>query len=149
MDLPPRQSLFRRLPSWLKWRCALWLAAIVAWIPAVYGVLSHHGSTLAVALISGVFGGTALLGTVLFGVSMGYRRQWGYLGWSFLLGVAAIGLVIFMSFESAVPANSPDDPGVGLGAMLATVMVAIVVAGFLWFGEGVGSLVRRLKAPNE
>jgi hypothetical protein len=121
---------------------------VVAWVPAVTAVLSHHDSASRVAVFSGVFGGSAVLGTLLFGASLGRRREWGYLAWCFLVGLGAIALFIFFSFANTEPANAPDDPGLGLGAMLVTAMVAPVLAAFLWLGGVSGFIARRFGTPS-
>jgi hypothetical protein len=146
---PLRQPLFERLPGWLKWRWTLWLAAVIAWIPGVFFGLSHHDSEVTIVAVAGALGGAAVIATVLFGVSLGLRNQWGYLAWSFLFGVGVIGLTVFWTFEASVPANAPDDPGTGLGAMLVTAMVGIVVGVVLILGAGIGTLARRLKLWSE
>jgi hypothetical protein len=76
-------------------------------------VLSHHDSRWLITTIAATFGGLAVIATFAFGSSLGYRRQWGYLAWSLLLGVAATGLVIFFAFDGSLPANAPDDQNAG------------------------------------
>jgi hypothetical protein len=131
---------------WLVWSVFGWLLFLVAWIPSVEVVASHHDSRQLVATIAVIFGGLAVIATIAYGTSLGYRRQWGYLAWSILVATATIGLTIFLAFEASVPANAPDDPGVGLGAMLVTAFLVPVVALFLWLGGAIGYAVRRIKA---
>jgi hypothetical protein len=118
----------------------------VAWIPAVYLTWDHHNSRPLTPMIAIIFGCIAIAATIALGASLGYRRQWGYLGWSLVLGMIVIGLVVFFAFENSVPSNAPNDPGVGLGAMFATALLAPVVALFLWVGGAVGLLLRRVRS---
>lgn len=144
----PRLTLtarMRRLPKWLIWSWVVWLPFLVAWIPTVMTVVSHHDSRGLVTIVAASIGGLAVVATIAFGGSLGYRRSWGYLGWSLLLGMAVIGLFIFFAFDASQPANAPDDPGLGLGAMLVTAALSPVVALLLWFGGGVGILIRRFR----
>jgi len=133
----------KNLPRWLIWSLALWIPLLVAWIPAVMVVASHHDSRALVTSVAAWTGGTAVVATIAFGASLGFRRRWGYLAWSFLLGMATAGLVIFFAFDGSQPVNAPDDPGLGIGAMLVTVALAPVVA--IVLGGGLGRLARRLR----
>lgn len=108
------RSRLRGLPRWLIWSVCAWLPFLVAWIPSVMTVASHRDSRRLVATVAIVLGGLAVLATIAFGGSLGYRRQWGYLAWSILVGTGMVGLFIFEAFEGSVPANAPDDPGVGV-----------------------------------
>lgn len=111
-----------RLPKWLVWGIPAWLALLVAWIPSVMVVASDHGSEHVIAIVAVALGTLAAMAKVAFGASLGYRRHWAYLGWSVLMGTAAVGLVVAFAFYASVPANDPDDPGVGLGAMFVTLI---------------------------
>ena len=80
----------RGLPKWLKWSFGAWAPFLVAWIPAVTTVASHHDSRELVAIVAVVLGGLAVLSTIAFGGVLGYRRAWGYLCWSILFGTAIV-----------------------------------------------------------
>jgi hypothetical protein len=132
----------------LVWLFCIWIFLLVAWIPSVYVALGavfdddepmRWAAELAVATVV-----LAPLATLGFGAYLGFHRQWAYLGWSLLFGTMATGLTVLLTFENSVPANAPDDPGLGIGAMLVTAALLPVVAGVLWLGGAVGLLARRL-----
>jgi len=123
----------------------VWLPLLVAWIPTVMVVASHHDSRTLVTSVSVSCGGIAVVATLGFGGALGFRRAWGYLAWSLPLGMATIGLVMLMAFDGSQPANAPDDPALGLGALLVTAALLPIVALLLWLGEGVGNMVRHLR----
>jgi hypothetical protein len=139
------RSRFPPLPKWLIWNVLAWAPFLIAWIPSIAIVASNHAPRRTITTVAVVLGGLAVLATVAFGSALGYRRQWGYLAWSFLFGSAMIGAAIFLAFDSSQPSNAPDDPGLGLGAMLVTVALLPVVALCLWLGGAIGILIRRLR----
>jgi len=121
-----------------------WLLFLVAWVPVTVATAAHHASTMTVIDWGSYLGGAAVISTVVLGSSLGHRREWGYLGWSIILGAVFLGLFLFVAFSSSVPANQPDDPGTGLGAMLVTVVCVAPMTLLLYAGAGLGALVRRL-----
>jgi hypothetical protein len=118
---------------------------LVAWIPSVTVVLSHRDSRGLVVLVAVLVGGIAVVATIGFAGFLGYRRAWDYLAWSSLVGIATVGLVVFFVFAGSQPANAPDDPGLGLGAMLVTVAIVPPLALLLSLGGGIGRLIRSLR----
>jgi hypothetical protein len=135
----------KHLPKWLIWSLVVWLPLLVAWIPSVMTVASHHDSRSLVVAVGASLGGVAIVATLGFGGSLGYRCAWGYLAWSLLVGIGMVGLFVFVAFENSQPANAPDDPGLGLGAMVVTVALLPVLAFLLGMGGGAGRLIRFLK----
>jgi hypothetical protein len=121
---------------------------LVAWIPSIVVVASHHDSRRMITTVAVVLGGLAAIATLAFGATLGYRRHWGYLGWTILVGTIWAGIFIFATFAGSQPANAPDDPGLGLGAMLVTAALAPVIASLLWLGGGLGYLTQRLRRSN-
>jgi hypothetical protein len=119
----------------------VWLPLLVAWIPSVMTVASHHDSRDRVVTVASSLGGLAVLATLGFAGSLGYRRAWGYLAWSMLVGISVIGLFVFFAFAGSRPANAPDDPGLGLGAMVVTAALLPVLALLLWLGGALGRLI--------
>jgi len=61
-------------------------------------------------------------------------------------GDRLIGLFVFGAFDGSQPPNAPDDPGLGLGAMLVTAALTPVLAALLWLGGGIGILFRRMRS---
>jgi len=59
-----------------------------------------------------------------------------------------LGLFIFVAFSSTVPANQPDDPGTGIGAMFVTLICVVPMTRLLYAGDGLGTLVRLIVRPN-
>jgi hypothetical protein len=108
-------------------------------------VASHHDSRRLVATVAVAVAGLAVLATLIFGGSLGFRREWGYL----LVGTGMIGLVIFFAFEASVPANTPGGPGVGLGALFVTVALLPVISLLLWLGGATGLVARHLSVRAE
>jgi nitrate reductase gamma subunit len=143
---PKRGSLraLRDGPRWLKWSLIPWAILLVAWIPSVDVVASHHDSWQVITTIAVALGTLAVIGTMGFGALLGYLRHWRYLAWAILGGTVLAGMFVFFTFAGSQPANAPDDPGLGLGAMLVTVAMAPVIAAFLWLGGVIGLLFRRL-----
>lgn len=135
----------RNLPKWLVWSLAIWLLFLIAWIPTVTVVASHHDSPTFVRVLALVVVALAVFATIGFGGTLGYRREWGYLAWSLVVGVIIIGFVMFIAFGASQPTNQPDDPGLGIGAMFVTAALSPIVALLLWFGGGVGVLFRQLR----
>lgn len=117
---------------------------MVAWIPAVVTVASDHDSRELVTTVAVVLGGLAVLSTVTVGGVLGYRRAWGYLGWSILFGTAMVAIFMFGAFAGSQPANTPDDPGLGIGAAFVTIALLPALALFLWFGGAIGMFACRL-----
>jgi hypothetical protein len=76
----------------------------------------------------------------------GNNRETGLLGWSILVGAGLIGLFVFGAFDGSQPPNAPDDPGLGLGAMLVTAALTPILAALLWLGGGIGILFRRMRS---
>jgi hypothetical protein len=142
---PSLRARLRDLPHWLRWSWAVWLPLFVVWIPVVITLASHHDSRRTIIVVSVALGLIAAVATCLFGASLGYRRRWGYLWWSLLLGAAVLGLVIFMAFDASQPPNAPSDPGLGIGAMFVTAALTPVLALFLWLGGGIGLIARRVR----
>lgn len=145
---PPRPTLaswFKNIPLWLRWTWLGWSVALVTWVPVLVGAGSHHAYASEMITLAAIFGGASVLATVTTGVILGYRKAWGYLGWSILVGTMALGLIIWFSFASAEPMNGQDDPGMGIGAMLVTAMCVPPLALFLTFGGGLGTLLRRIR----
>jgi hypothetical protein len=66
--------------------------------------------------------------------------------WSILVGAGLIGLFVFGAFDGSQPPNAPDDPGLGLGAMLVTAALTPILAALLWLGGGIGILFRRMRS---
>lgn len=140
---PKMTDRLKNLPRWLIWRWVAWTLFLVAWVPIVEVPASHHVPATTLGILGCCFGGAAVVSTVAFGSSLGHRRAWGYLAWSILVGAAVLGLLIFMTFSSSVPANQ-DNPGVGIGAMFVTVICVIPMTILLYAGGGLGALRRRL-----
>src|SRR5260370_36408216 len=65
------QRRLRDLPGWLVWRWSAWLPFLVAWVPAVTVVWSHHDSSRLITTIAATFGGLAVIATVAVGSSLG------------------------------------------------------------------------------
>jgi hypothetical protein len=142
---PPKLSdRLKHLPRWLLWRWAAWSLFLVAWVPVMVAAAAHHSSVKTLIVLGSCLGGVAVVSTVALGSSLGHRRAWGYLGWSILVGAVFLGLTIFVAFSSSVPANQPDDPGTGIGAMFVTVACVAPMTLLLYAGSGVGALVRRM-----
>jgi hypothetical protein len=80
------------------------------------------------------------------GVIPRIQTTMGYLGWSILVGAGLIGLFVFGAFDGSQPPNAPDDPGLGLGAMLVTAALTPILAALLWLGGGIGILFRRMRS---
>jgi hypothetical protein len=149
VPIKPRRNRLHDFPPWLIWLSGVWVFVLVAWVPIVFIVAGHHNSRRTVAIVAVVAGGLAALATMILGGSLGYRREWASLWWLILVGTATTGVIIFFVFESSIPANAPDDPGVGLGAMVATVALVPVITLFLWTGGAMGFLARKARPSNE
>jgi hypothetical protein len=126
-----------------------WIPLLCAWVIPVVTAGQHHDSRSYVTELAAILGSVAIIGTLIFGVVLGTKRWWGYLGWATLFGLCILGLVIFVAFENSVPLNAPDDQGVGLGAMLVTALLSPAVALPLWFGGSLGGLVNVLKRRKQ
>ena len=122
----------------------MWVLFLVTWVPVMVVTADHHASTTTLTVLGSCLGGAAVVSTIAFGGSLGNRQAWGYLAWSILVGAVFLGLVLFMAFSSSVPANQPDDPGTGIGAMFVTVVCVIPMTVLLYAGGGLGALAGRV-----
>jgi hypothetical protein len=137
-----RKSWWKDLPRGLKSGGFAWLLCLIVWIPIAETVGGRHFSHARMAATI-AFAALAVVATVVFGGWLGFKRYWRYVSRSYLVGIGLVSGVIFFAFENAVPPNAPDDPGVGLGALVAAVAVSPVIGLLLWSGGGIGALVRR------
>jgi hypothetical protein len=134
------------LPRWLKFAWPIWAAPLVIWVPVVVGAASHHAHEGTLIVLGSVFGGAALLATLVMGVLLGHRRAWGYLGWTILIGTVVLGAVMFFVAAALEPSNGKgDDPGMGIGALFVTACCVPPMLLVLSLGGSMGTLVRRLR----
>jgi hypothetical protein len=147
---PKRGSVraIREEPRWLKWSVVPWAVLLVAWVPSVVVVASHHDSRRTITTVAVVLGAVAAIATMGFGAVLTYRQHWRYVAWAILVGTALVGIFVFFTFAGSQPTNAPDDPGLGLGAMLVTAATAPAIAMFLYLGGLVGLLFRRLTSSH-
>jgi hypothetical protein len=120
--------------------------ALVTWVPVVVAAASRHAHEGTLIVLGSVFGGAAILATVVMGGLVGHRRAWGYLGWTILVGTVVLGAIMFLAAADSEPSNGKgDDPGMGIGALFVTACCVPPMVLFLLFGGSIGTLVRRLR----
>jgi predicted MFS family arabinose efflux permease len=95
-----------------------------------------------ITTVAACSGGVAVMVTMAFGAVLGYRRRWRYLAWAIVGATALVGMFVFFTFAGSQPSNAPDDPGFGLGALLVTAALVVVIAILLWLGGGIGLVFR-------
>jgi hypothetical protein len=93
-------------------------------------------------------GSLAVLATISHGAQLGFRRQWGYMWWAILYGAVWLGIIVFFSSNSTVPANANNTPGGGIFAAFITFVLTPLVALFLWIGGYLGLMMRRRGDPH-
>ena len=138
-------SRFKDFPHWIRWAWLIWAIALVTWIPVVGGAAAHHAHKPELITLGVIFGGAAVIATIVVGLLIGHRRSWRYLGWSILVGTLALGVVFWFAAAASQPSNGQDDPGAGLGAMFITVICVPPIAALLSLGGAIGAVGRRLR----
>jgi hydrogenase/urease accessory protein HupE len=115
----------------------IWALILGFWMPAV-GLFDAYDMIV-------IFGGTAVLATIGFGLLMQFKFDLRWIWIAALLGVTAQ----FFGYSSAMFAspqpNGSEDIAAGAGVVILALPATVAIVSLLWLGAALALLVRKLR----
>jgi hypothetical protein len=137
----------RRLPTprWVLRDGAIWLAALVVWVPAFSVLVVNHAPHDVTAAVGASLGTVSIVATLAYGSLLGRHGRWRDVAIATLFGTATLAVcyIALMATTAPDPTNT-SDIGTGAGLVILGLPALLLVAALLGLGGVVGRLTRGL-----